>query len=78
MFWFTSINDPTTSYSELNSFTVTMTLTTSLLPSGYVTVTTPALSPGPSVVLGTVVHVYVVPSGKLVLSTLVPASGVAP
>ena len=47
-------------------------------PSGYVTVTTPALSPGPVIVLGVVAHVYVVPSGKLVLFTLVPASGVAP
>ena len=45
-FWFTSISAPLTSYSELNSFTVTFTLTVSFEPSLYVTSTTPSFSPG--------------------------------
>ena len=65
-------------YVSACPLTFTVTLTVSFEPSGYVTVTTPALSPGPVVLLGVVAHVYVVPSGKLVLFTLVAASGVAP
>ena len=60
----------------LRTFTVTFTV--SVEPSGYVTVTLPALSPGPAVVLGVVTHVYVVPAGNPFLLILVPASGVAP
>ena len=60
----------------LRTFTVTFTV--SFEPSGYVTVTLPALSPGPAVVLGVVAHVYVVPVGKSFLLILVSASGVAP
>ena len=47
-------------------------------PSGYVTVTTPAFSPGPVTVLGGVAHVYVVPIGSPRLLILVPASGISP
>ena len=57
VFWFTTISFPATSYSSLSAQTFTATLTASLLPSGYVTVTTPTLSPGPCVVLGFVSHV---------------------
>ena len=46
VFWFTSINELVTSYSELNSFTVTFTVTVSFEPSLYVTSTTPSFSPG--------------------------------
>ena len=46
VFWFTSINEPVTSYSELSSFTVTFTFTVSFEPSLYVTSTTPSFSPG--------------------------------
>ena len=46
VFWFTSINEPVTSYSELNSFTITFTVTVSFEPSLYVTSTTPSFSPG--------------------------------
>ena len=46
VFWFTSINEAVTSYSELNSFTVTFTVTVSFEPSLYVTSTTPSFSPG--------------------------------
>ena len=65
-------------YVSACPLTFTVTLTVSFEPSGYVTVTTPALSPGPVVVLGVVAHMYVVPAGKLVLFTLVATSGVAP
>ena len=65
-------------YVSACPLTFTVTLIVSFEPSGYVTVTTPALSPGPVVVLGVVAHMYVVPAGKLVLFTLVAASGVAP
>ena len=47
----------------------------SFVPSGYVTTTTPGLSPGVFVFTG-VSHSYLVPSGRPVLLTLVPASGV--
>ena len=56
-FWFLTILVPVGSYSSLSFFTFTVTLTASFEPSGYVTVTTPAFSPGPSVVLGFVSHV---------------------
>ena len=46
VFWFTSISEPVTSYSELISFTVTFTFTVSFEPSLYVTSTTPSFSPG--------------------------------
>ena len=77
-FWLTSISVAARLYSSLSARTFTVTLTVSFDPSGYVTVTTPAFSPGPVVVLGVVAHVYVVPAGKLVLFTLVPASGASP
>ena len=77
VFWFTSISEPVTSYSELSSFTVTFTVTVSFEPSLYVTSNTPTFSPG-VFVSGVVVQAYLVPSGKFVLSTLVAASGVAP
>ena len=65
-------------YSSLNLRTATVTFTVSVESSGYATVTTPALSPGPVVVLGIVAHVYLVPAGNPFLFTLVPASGVVP
>ena len=77
VFWFTSISEPVTSYSELSSFTVTFTFTVSFEPSLYVTSTTPSFSPG-MFVSGVVVHLYLVPSGKPEVFTLVAASGVAP
>ena len=77
-FWLTTISVAERLYSSLSARTFTVTFTVSFEPSGYVTVTTPALSPGPVVVLGVVAHMYVVPAGKLVLFTLVAASGVAP
>ena len=64
-------------YVSACPLTFTVTLTVSFEPSGYVTVTTPALSPGPVVVLGVVAHVYVVPAGNPFLFTLDPASGLA-
>ena len=76
--WLTTISAPVTLYSSLNLRTSTVTFTVSVEPSGYVTVTLPALSPGPVVVLGVIAHMYVVPVGKLVLFILVAASGVAP
>ena len=48
---------PVGSYSPFSSRTFTVTLTVSFEPSGYVTVTTPAFSPGLVVVLGVVAHV---------------------
>ena len=56
-FWFLTIFVTVGSYSSANPRTLTVTFTVSFEPSGYVTVTTPALSPGPSVVLGFVSHV---------------------
>ena len=76
--WLTTISVPVTLYSSLNLRTFTVTFTVSFDPSGYVTVTTPAFSPGPVVVLGVVAHVYVVSAGNPFLLILVPASGVAP
>ena len=76
--WLTTISVPVTLYSSLNLRTFTVTFTVSFDPSGYVTVTTPAFSPGPVVVLGVVAHVYVVPVGNPFLLILVPASGVPP
>ena len=46
-------------------------------PSLYVTSTTPSFSPG-VFVSGVVFHLYLVPSGKPEVFTLIPASGVAP
>ena len=69
---------PVGAYSSANLRTFTVTFTVSFDPSGYVTVTTPAFSPGPVVVLGVVAHVYVVPVGNPFLLILVPASGVPP
>ena len=69
---------PVGSCSSASLRTFTITFTVSFEPSGYVTVTTPDLSPGPVVVLGVVAHVYAVPVGKPFLFTLVPASGVTP
>ena len=77
-FWLTTISVAERLYSSLSARTFTVTFTVSFEPSGYVTVTTPALSPGPVVVLGVVAHMYVVPAGKFVLFTFVAASGVAP
>ena len=65
-------------YSPFSARTFTVTFTVSFDPSGYVTVTTLAFSPGPVVVLGVVAHVYVVPVGNPFLLILVPASGVPP
>ena len=65
-------------YSPFSARTFTVTFTVSVESSGYVTVTTPALSPGPVIVLGIVAHVYLVPAGNPLLFTLVPASGVVP
>ena len=56
-FWFLTILFPVGSYSSLNFRTAIVTFTVSVEPSGYDTVTTPALSPGPVVVLGVVAHV---------------------
>ena len=56
-FWFLTILFPVGAYSSLNLRTATVTFTVSFEPSGYVTVTTPAFSPGPVVVLGVVAHV---------------------
>ena len=56
-FWFFTILVPVGSYSSANLRTLTVTFTVSFEPSGYVTVTTPDLSPGPVVVLGVVAHV---------------------
>ena len=53
-FWFLTILVAVGSYSSLNFLTFTVTLTASFDPSGYVTVTTPSFSPGPSVVTGVV------------------------
>ena len=69
---------PVGTYSSANLRTFTVTFTVSIESSGYVTVTTPALSPGPVVVLGVVAHVYLVPAGNPFLLILVPASGVTP
>ena len=66
------------SNSPFSARTFTVTLTVSFEPSGYLTVTTPALPPGPVVVLGVVAHVYVVPAGNPFLFILVPASGTSP
>ena len=77
-FWFLTIVFPVGAYSSLNLRTATVTFTVSFELSGYVTVTTPALSPGPVIVLGVVAHVYVVPVGNPFLLMLVPASGVSP
>ena len=77
-FWFLTILVPVGSCSSLNFRTAIVTFTVSFEVSGYVTVTTPALSPGPVVVLGVVAHVYVVPAGNPFLLILVPASGIAP
>ena len=77
-FWFFTILVPVGSYSSANLRTLTVTFTVSFESSGYVTVTTPALSPGPVIVLGAVVHIYAVPAGNPFLFTLVPASGVVP
>ena len=44
-------------YSSFCARTFTVTFTVSFESSGYVTVTLPALSPGPVVVLGVVAHV---------------------
>ena len=75
-FWFLTILFPVGAYSSLSLRTATVTFTVSFEPSGYVTVTTPAFSPGPVVVLGVVAHVYVVPAGNPFLLILVPGSGV--
>ena len=56
-FWFLTIVFPVGAYSSLNLRTATFTFTVSFEPSGYVTVTTPDLSPGPVAVLGVVAHV---------------------
>ena len=56
-FWFLVILVPVGAYSSANLRTFTVTFTVSFDPSGYVTVTTPAFSPGPVVLLGVVVHV---------------------
>ena len=77
-FWLTTISVASRLYSSLSARTFTVTFTVSFEPSGYVTVTTPAFSPGPVVVLGVVSHVYVVPAGNPFLLILVPASGVSP
>ena len=77
-FWFLVILIAVGSYSPFSARTFTVTFTVSVESSGYVTVTTPALSPGPVVVLGAVAHVYLVPAGNPFLLILVPASGVAP
>ena len=76
-FWFTSISVAETSYSSLNLLTFTVTSTVFLLPSGYVTSTTPVLVPG-DVTIGGVFHVAFVPSGNPALSTLEFASGISP
>ena len=55
-FWFLVILVALGSYSTSNLRTFTVTFTVSFEPSGYVTVTTPAFSPGPVVVLGVVAH----------------------
>ena len=56
-FWFLVILVAVGAYSSANLRTFTVTFTVSFEPSGYVTVTTPAFSPGPVVVLGVVAHV---------------------
>ena len=76
-FWFTTISSPDTLYSSLNLLTFTVTSTVSLLPSGYVTSTTPVVVPG-TVTVGGVFHVTVVPSGNPALSTLALGSGTFP
>ena len=77
VFWFTSISVAKTSYSSLSLLTFTVTSTVSLLPSGYVTSTTPVLVPG-TVTVGGVFHVTFVPSGNPALSTLAFGSGTCP
>ena len=77
-FWFLSILLAVGSYSSLNFRTFTVTLTRSIEPSGYITITTPAFWPGPVVVLGVVLQVYDVPAGNPFLLILVPASGASP
>ena len=76
-FWFLTILVPVGSCSSLNFCTAIVTFTVSFEVSGYVTVTTPAFSPGPVIVLGVVAHAYVVPAGNPFLFTLNPASGLA-
>ena len=64
-------------YSSLNLLTFTVTSTVSLLPSGYVTSTTPVVVPG-TVTTGGVFHVTFVPSGNPALSTLALGAGTCP
>ena len=75
-FWFLTILVPVGTYSSLNFRTDTVTFTVSFEVSGYVTSTTPVLSPGLEV-FGVVFQVYLVPVGKPVVLTLASALGVA-
>ena len=66
------------SASVRGSFTVTLTGTSSLDPSGYVTTTVASLSPSVAVSTG-VLNSYVVPLGSLSKLPIEPlASGVSP
>ena len=67
---------PVGSCSSLNFRTAIVTFTVSFEVSGYVTSTTPVLSPGPDV-FGIVFQVYLVPVGKPAVLTLASALGVA-
>ena len=67
---------PVGSCSSLNFRTAIVTFTVSFEVSGYVTSTTPVLSPGLDV-FGIVFQVYLVPVGKPAVLTLASALGVA-
>ena len=64
-------------YVSFCSFTVIGTVTSSTVPSGYVTNATVGWLPG-VLTSGFVFHVTLVPSGKPVLSTLSSAFGTVP